>query len=88
MITIPTPTAVRITPLQRSISEALQDYFETLDGARAGGLYDLVMTEVERPLLQAVMGHVADNKTRAAELLGLSRGTLHKKLKQHGLLEL
>lgn len=88
MITIPTPTAVRVTPLQRSISEALQGYFETLDGARAGGLYDLVMTEVERPLLQAVMGHVADNKTRAAELLGLSRGTLHKKLKQHGLLEL
>jgi Fis family transcriptional regulator len=79
---------VRVTPLQRSISEALQDYFETLDGARASGLYDLVMTEVERPLLQAVMGHVADNKTRAAELLGLSRGTLHKKLKQHGLLEL
>ena len=88
MITIPIPTPARVTPLQRSIAEALQGYFETLDGARACGLYDLVMTEVERPLLQAVMGHVDDNQTRAAELLGLSRGTLHKKLKQHGLLEL
>ncbi len=74
------------TPLHLSVAEALEGYFETLDGAPAGGLYDLVMNEVERPLLQAVMGRVEDNQTRAAELLGLSRGTLHKKLKQHGLL--
>ena len=76
------------TPLHLSVAEALEGYFETLDGERGGGLYDLVMNEVERPLLEAVMGHMDDNQTRAAELLGLSRGTLHKKLKQHGLLEL
>jgi Fis family transcriptional regulator len=76
------------TPLHLSVAQALEGYFETLDGAHGGGLYDLVMNEVERPLLEAVMGHVNDNQTRAAGLLGLSRGTLHKKLKQHGLLEL
>jgi len=76
----------RSTPLHLSVAEALEGYFETLDDAPAGGLYDLVMNEVERPLLEAVMGRVEDNQTRAAELLGLSRGTLHKKLKQHGLL--
>ena len=78
----------RATPLHLSVVEALDGYFETLDGASSGGLYALVMNEVERPLLEAVMGRVDDNQTRAAELLGLSRGTLHKKLKQHGLLDL
>ena len=76
----------RLTPLHLSVAEALEGYFETLDGAPAGGLYDLVMNEVERPLLEAVMGRVEDNQTRAAELLGLSRGTLHTTLKQNRLL--
>jgi Fis family transcriptional regulator len=45
------------------------------------------MAEVERPMLVSVMRHVGDNQSRAAALLGLSRGTLRKKLMRHGLLD-
>lgn len=74
------------TPLQRSVATALDDYFKTLDGEPTAGLYELVMAEVERPLLEIVMAQVDHNQSRAAALLGLNRGTLRKKLTQHGLL--
>ncbi len=73
--------------MHECVSDALQDYFAHLDGQAPVGLYDFVMAEVERPLLKAVMHQVAGNQSRAAEMLGLNRGTLRKKLKQHGLLE-
>jgi len=69
------------------VAFALDRYFESLDGAPTAGLYDLVIAEVERPLLESVMRFVDDNQTRASDVLGLNRGTLRKKLKQHGLLD-
>ncbi len=74
-------------PLHRCVESALTTYFEALDGEKTSGLFDLVMAEVERPMLGCVMRHVAGNQSRAAEVLGLSRGTLRKKLILHGLLE-
>lgn len=74
-------------PLHRCVASALDTYFAALDGERATGLFDLVMAEVERPMLESVMRYVGGNQCRAAEVLGLSRGTLRKKLVQHGLLE-
>ena len=47
--------------------------------------YDLVLSEVEGPLLQAVMEYTRYNQTRAAQMLGLNRGTLRKKLAAHGI---
>ena len=49
------------------------------------GLYDLVLQEVERPLLETVMHFTHGNQTRAAEVLGINRSTLRKKLRQYGL---
>ena len=72
--------------LADSVETALERYFEQLDGAKTCDLYDLVLAEVERPLMCAVMAHVDQNQSRAAELLGLSRGTLRKKLKTYGLM--
>lgn len=74
-------------PLHRCVEGALDAYFQALDGEPASGLFDLVMAEVERPMLACVMRHVGGNQCRAAEALGLSRGTLRKKLLRHGLLE-
>jgi len=74
-------------PLHRCVESALNAYFDALDGANTCGLFDLVMAEVERPMLASVMRYVSGNQSRAAEVLGLSRGTLRKKLIQHGLLE-
>lgn len=74
-------------PLHRCVEGALNAYFDALDGENTCGLFDLVMAEVERPMLTCVMRYVGGNQSRAAEVLGLSRGTLRKKLLQYGLLE-
>ena len=74
-------------PLHRCVESALNTYFDALEGETCCGLFELVMAEVERPMLVSVMRHVGDNQSRAAALLGLSRGTLRKKLMRHGLLD-
>lgn len=74
-------------PLRSHAEEALQCYFHTLNGHRPAHLYDLVMREVEEPLFKIVMGHVAGNQSRAADILGINRGTLRKKLKEFGISE-
>lgn len=73
-------------PLRSQVEVALAAYFATLEGARPCDLYDVVMREVERPLLVSVLAYVGGNQSRAAEVLGLSRGTLRKKLKDHGII--
>lgn len=72
--------------LKQSVTEAMQRYFSDLDGQATHDLYDIVMAEVEPPLLKAVMAYTRQNQSRAAETLGLNRGTLRKKLKQYDLL--
>jgi Fis family transcriptional regulator, factor for inversion stimulation protein len=74
-------------PLRTQAEEALQCYFETLNGHKPAHLYDLVMREVEEPLFKVVMGHVQGNQSRAAIILGINRGTLRKKLKEFGISE-
>lgn len=72
--------------LAECVEQALQQYFDLLDGQPATDLYTLVLREMEAPLLRTVLAHVGDNQCRAAELLGINRGTLRKKMKLHGLL--
>lgn len=72
--------------LKECVHKAVDKFFDHLDGQPAADLYDMVMAEVEEPLLQVVMKHARDNQSRAAEILGLNRGTLRKKLKQYNLL--
>ncbi|MCG6656406.1 DNA-binding transcriptional regulator Fis [Halomonas campisalis] len=73
-------------PLREAVDAAMRRYFDHLDGGTATDLYAMVMAEVEAPLLAAVLDYTQGNQTRAAELLGLNRGTLRKKLKQHDLI--
>ncbi len=72
--------------LSHSVEQAMSNYFRQLDGQPASNVYEMVLNEIEAPLLQAVMAYTRDNQTRASEVLGLNRGTLRKKLKQYGLL--
>lgn len=74
-------------PLHDSVRQALENYFSQLKGDNPENLYDLVLSEIEVPLLQAVMGYTRGNQSRAAILLGLSRGTLRKKLKLYDMLD-
>ncbi|MGP4845748.1 DNA-binding transcriptional regulator Fis [Marinobacter sp. 1Y8] len=72
--------------LRDSVEVALSNYFEQLDGAPVTEVYQLVLSEVEAPLLEHVMQYTRNNQTKASTMLGLNRGTLRKKLKQYGLL--
>lgn len=72
-------------PLRDAVHDALQGYFRELNGNDGCGLYKLVLTEVEIPLLRSVMEYCGGNQTRAAHLLGLNRATLRKKLRHYGL---
>lgn len=87
METMMTAQEVANTNLRESVQQAVEQYFKHLDGAPAGNLYCLVLDEVEEPLLKAVLAYTKGNQSKAAIILGLSRGTLRKKMKKYGLLE-
>ena len=67
-------------PLADNVKTALDAYFADLDGQSPIDLYRMVISEVEKPLLQAVMHNVNGNQSRAAKILGINRSTLRKKL--------
>ena len=72
--------------LRDSVAIALGNYFKHLDGQPVTDVYNMVLSEVEAPLLEEVLRYTRNNQTKAAVLLGLNRGTLRKKLKQYALL--
>jgi len=72
--------------LREAVEQAMENYFRHLDGQMVTDVYDMVLSEIEAPMLEAVMKYTRHNQTRAAQLLGLNRGTLRKKLKRYGLL--
>lgn len=73
-------------PLSDMTEMALKDYLSKLNGHAPVELYDLVLREVEVPLFRLVMDYTRGNQSRAADILGINRGTLRKKLKKHGLM--
>lgn len=72
--------------LRDCVAVALENYFSHLEGQEVFDVYDMVLAEVEAPLLEAVMRYTRNNQTKASTLLGLNRGTLRKKLKQYDML--
>ncbi len=71
--------------LSNFTEDAMHSYFKNLNGHKPAEIYRMVLGEVEPPLLRAVMEHTDGNQTLAAEMLGLNRATLRKKLKQYDL---
>lgn len=76
----------RRQPLCSCVEVALAAFLAEVGDAAPSGLYDLVLAQVERPLLATVLRHTEQNQSRAAELLGINRSTLRRKLRQYGLL--
>jgi Fis family transcriptional regulator, factor for inversion stimulation protein len=82
---VPTRRERRKQPIRRSVTSAIELYLGDMNGHEVNDLYHVVLSEVEPAILDVVMNHVAGNQTEAAEMLGVSRGTLRKKLKLYGL---
>ena len=75
----------RENELSLTVRKMMKQYFKDLDGEKPSGIYNMVVNCVEKPLLEVVMNHAQGNQTRAAELLGINRNTLRKKLQEHGI---
>ena len=76
---------VKNKPLSALTGEALDGYFNKLNGHKPGDLYQLVLGEVEKPLFKAVLDYTNGNQSEAAQILGINRGTLRKKLRHYNL---
>ena len=72
-------------PLRACVEDAMQGYFKQLEGHPTNDLYQMVLSEIEEPLLRSVLEYTKGNQSKASELLGINRGTLRKKLKMYGL---
>lgn len=68
------------------VRRSLNRYFRDLDGQPPHAIYDMVLKSVERPMLEVVMKQAGGNQTVAAEMLGISRGTLRRLLLEHKFL--
>ena len=78
--------APRQQTLRECVKSSLAAYLEKVDPENITDLYELVLSEVEAPLLETVLQHTRSNQSRASSMLGLNRGTLRKKLKKYGML--
>ena len=80
-----TPEIDSSSQIQSHVETTMEAYFENLDGHSSHSVYDMVISEAEQPLLRVVLKHTRGNQTRAAEILGINRGTLRKKLNLYNL---
>jgi Fis family transcriptional regulator, factor for inversion stimulation protein len=74
-------------PLSEQVRKAMKKYFATLGDTAPANIYEMVMTEVEPELLKAVMKYANYNQSKAANVLGLNRATLRKKLHRYNIIE-
>lgn len=72
--------------VRNSTSEFVDNFLKTLGDEPIDNLHEVVMAEVEKPMLEVLMKHVKNNQSKAAIMLGLSRGTTRKKLKVYGFI--
>jgi len=69
--------------IAETVRKSLERYFKDLDGERPRAIYDMVLKNVEKPMLETVLDKAEGNQTIAAEMLGINRNTLRKKIQQH-----
>ncbi len=71
--------------IARYVRRAMDGYFRDLDGEKPCAIYNMVISSVEKPLLELVLHRAGGNQTQAAQLLGMNRNTLRKKMKEYGI---
>ena len=73
--------------IEECVRTSLEGFFKDLADTEPAGIYDMMVRVVEKPMLEVVMAHAANNQSRAAQWLGLNRNTLRKKLLEHKLID-
>ena len=73
--------------IQECVRSSLETYLEDLGDSDPDGMYNMLVSVVEKPLLEVVMQHADNNQSKAAQWLGLNRNTLRKKLLEHKLID-
>ena len=78
-------TKDRKGPIAACVKSSMEKYFHDLNGEKVSGVYEMVLHEMEKPLLEIVMKNAKSNQCKASDILGINRNTLRKKLKLHKL---
>ena len=73
--------------IEDCIRDSLEQYFLDLQGTEPHAVYAMVVSTVEKPLLEVVMKHADGNQSKAAAWLGINRNTLRRKLLDHQLIK-
>lgn len=73
--------------LKQAVKDTLRNYFINIGNEQPVDFYSILLEEIERPMLEVLINHTHYNQVKMADILGISRGTLRKKLKQYGLLD-
>jgi len=81
----PAPATQQQPALREYVAKAVRRYLHDMNGADVDDLHDVVLREIETPLLHEVMRHCDGNQSRAADMLGMNRATLRQKLKDSGM---
>jgi two-component system nitrogen regulation response regulator GlnG len=71
--------------LEELLRHKLKDYFQRTAGVEVDNLYSLVIERIERPLIELTLKKTRGNQIRAAEILGINRNTLRKKIADLGI---
>ncbi len=73
----------RNNELHDAVKRSLERYFKDMDGEKPTSIYDMVLKNVEKPMIELVLGQAEGNLTQAATMLGIDRNTLRKKMQLH-----
>ena len=73
----------RNNELHDAVKRSLERYFKDMDGEKPTSIYDMVLKNVEKPMIELVLGRAEGNLTQAATMLGIDRNTLRKKMQTH-----
>ena len=73
--------------LAEQVSKTLEQYFTDLDGQETTDLYEMVLQQVEKPLLEFVLERTENNQSQSAQIVGINRNTLRKKMLKYQLID-
>ncbi len=71
--------------LHEFVRGVVEQYLDDMGSTPPDNLYQVILSEVERPLIRTVLEHTQGNQSRAAEILGITRATLRNRIQRYEL---